>query len=70
MVSLPRHFVPNPVLLHSTRRGVKRPESLFLHTRYNSSGDMLTSRQVAAWPDMTGNDVLTQYTYTTRASAY
>jgi hypothetical protein len=31
---------------------------------------MLTSRQVAAWPDMTGNDVLTQYTYTTRASAY
>ena len=35
MVSLPRHFVPNPVLLHSTRRGVKRPESLFLHTRYD-----------------------------------
>jgi RHS repeat-associated protein len=55
MVSLPRHFVPNPVLLHSTRRGVKRPESLFLHTRYDAWDRLV---QVSS-----GGTVVAQYQY-------
>ena len=35
MVSLRRHFVPNPVLMHSTEFRAKRRMPLFIHTRYD-----------------------------------
>jgi len=36
MVSLRRHFVPNPVLSHSTDFRVKRRTPLSLHTSYDT----------------------------------
>ena len=36
MVSLRRHFVPNPVLMHSTGSGTLRRRPLFIHTRYDN----------------------------------
>jgi len=35
MVSLRRHFVPNPVVIHSTCRGSRRRQPLSIHTRYD-----------------------------------
>jgi len=68
MVSLPRHFVPNPVLLHSTRRGVKRPESLFLHTRYDAAGELTGASDPASanyifTPDYDGNNTSSTAAY-------
>ena len=42
MVSLRRHFVPNPVLIHSTGFRVMRQWPFFIHTRYDGL-DRLTS---------------------------
>ncbi len=38
MVSLRRHFVPNPVVIHSTCRGSRRRQPLSIHTRYDVLG--------------------------------
>ena len=32
-----RHFVPNPVVMHSTGSGAVRRKSLSIHTRYDAS---------------------------------
>ena len=46
MVSLRRHFVPNPVQVnYCNRRLAKRRRPLFIHTRYDAAGNMTTMPQ-------------------------
>ncbi len=46
MVSLRRHFVPNPVQVnYCNRRLAKRRRPLFIHTRYDADGNMTTVPQ-------------------------
>jgi len=40
MVSIGRHFVPNPVSMHSTGFGASRRKPFFLHTRYEKLGNL------------------------------
>ena len=55
MVSLRRHFVPNPVVMYSTGFRAKRRGPLFIHTWYDANGNQLTETD----PD--GN--VTTYSY-------
>ena len=50
MVSLRRHFVPNPVVIHSTCRGSRRRQPLSIHTRYDALGNQVSQSDPYADP--------------------
>ncbi len=61
MVSLRRHFVPNPVPSSETRFALRSKSPLFLHTRYNVLGEEVSVSQPN--PNIGPANVVTSYTY-------